>query len=230
MMPHQGTQKQGRSPALAASLVLAAILVVPGLGESLAHDGTDHGAQRPEPTQSSQPSEATNNEVDLVEVTLVDWDGKPIEFQSEAVGDRIVAIDFVYTTCSTICPVVSSVFAQVQDELGDRMGRDVWLMSISIDPTRDTPERLRDYADKFGAGPGWIWLTGPKSAVDRVLIGLDAFNADIVDHPSVVLIGDGRSGDWTRHFGFPSPDDIIARLDELVAARKAVQTSLKIED
>ena len=157
-------------------------------------------------------------------------DGEPIEFSSEAIGDRIVAIDFVYTTCSTICPVISSVFTQVQEELGDHMGRDVWLLSISIDPTRDTPERLRDYADKFGAGPGWIWLTGPKTTVDRVLIGLDAYNADIVDHPSVVLIGDGRSGRWTRRLGFPVPEDIVARLEQLVAARDATQTSLKIED
>ncbi len=229
-MPQQGTPKQGRRPALVVTLILAALLVVAGPGDALAHDGTDHGAKASGPVSSGPPNRAPTSMVEIVEATLVDRDGKPIEFQSEAIGDRIVALDFVYTTCATICPVVSSVFSQVQDQLGDRLGRDVWLMSISIDPTRDTPERLRDYADKFGAGPDWIWLTGPKSAVDRVLIGLDAFNADIVDHPSVVLIGDGRSGNWTRHFGIPAPDDIIARLDELVAERLAVQTSLKIED
>ncbi len=229
-MLQQGTRKQVRRPALVVTLILAALLVVAGPGEPLAHDGTDHGAKASGPVSSGPPNRGPTSMIEVVETTLVDRDGKPIKFQSEAVGDRIVAIDFVYTTCSTICPVVSSVFAQIQDELGERMGRDVWLLSISIDPTRDTPERLRDYAAKFGAGPGWIWLTGPKSAVDRVLIGLDAFNADIVDHPSVVLIGDGRSGDWTRHFGFPAPDDIIARLDKLVAARHAVQTSLKTED
>jgi len=214
----------------AASLILAALLVTLGPRHALAHDGSDHGAESPGPAQSSPSNEATNNSVDLVEASLIDRDGNPIQFRTEAVGDRIVAIDFVYTTCSTICPVVSSVFAQVQDELGERLGRDVWLMSISIDPTRDTPERLRDYAERFGAGSGWLWLTGAKPEVDRVLIGLDAFNADIVDHPSVVLIGDGRSGNWTRHFGFLAPDDIMARLDELVAARDAVQTSRKIED
>lgn len=229
-MTHQGTHKRGRRPTLAVTMILAALLVVAGSGESLAHDGTVHGAKASGPVSSGPPKLGSTSMVEIVETTLVDRDGEPIEFQSEAVGDRIMAIDFVYTTCSTICPVVSSVFAQVQDEFGDRLGRDVWLMSISIDPTRDTPERLRDYADKFGAGPGWIWLTGPKSAVDRVLIGLDAYNADIVDHPSVVLIGDGRSGNWTRYFDFPAPDDIVARLDELIAARDAVQTSLKIED
>ncbi len=229
-MLQQGTRKQERRSALVVTLILTALLVVAGPGESLAHDGTDHGAKASGPVSPGPPNRGPTSMVEVVETTLVDRDGKPIKFQSEAVGDRIVALDFVYTTCSTICPVVSSLFAQVQDELGDRLGRDVWLMSISIDPTRDTPERLRDYAAKFGAGPGWIWLTGPKSAVDRVLFGLDAFNADIVDHPSVVLIGDGRSGYWTRHFGIPAPDDIIARLDELVAARNAVQTSLKTED
>lgn len=229
-MPQQGTRKQGRRPAFVVALSLAALLAVAGPGESMAHDGADHGAKASGPVSSGPPNQGPTSEVTVVETTLVDRNGKRIKFHSEAVGNRIVAIDFVYTTCSTICPVLSSVFAQVQDEFGDRMGREVWLMSISIDPTRDTPERLRDYADKFGAGPGWIWLTGPKSAVDRVLIGLDAYNADIVDHPSVVLIGDGRSGRWTRHFGFPAPDDIIAWLNELVVARNAVQTSLKIED
>ena len=140
-------------------------------------------------------------------------------------ADRIVAIDFVYTSCTTICPVLSALFAQVQDELGPRLGKEVWLVSMSIDPTRDTPKRMSAEAEKFGAGPGWLWLTGPKNDVDRVLAGLDAYTPAFEDHASMILIGDAKRGVWRRLFGFVSPEDIVAVIDELAAARAATNTN-----
>jgi protein SCO1/2 len=169
---------------------------------------------------------AQDTDVELLDFDLVDSNENSVKFKSEAIGDRIVAIDFVYTNCSTICPVVSSVFAQVQEQLGDRLSGELRLVSISIDPNRDTPSRLREYSSKFNAGPGWTWLTGPKRAVDRVLVGLDAYTAEIVDHPSMVLIGDTRTGSWTRLFGFPAPEDIVSRLEERLTARAAARASL----
>jgi len=115
--------------------------------------------------------------------------------------------------------VLSAVFAQVQDQLGPRLGKEVWLASISIDPVRDTPKRMAAEAAKFGAGPGWLWLTGRKDMVDRVLLGLDSYAAAFEEHASVILIGDAQRGVWRRLYGFPAPEDIVAILDELAAAR-----------
>ena len=103
---------------------------------------------------------------------------------------------------------------------GDQLGDDVALVSVSIDPTRDTPQRLKAYAARYQARPGWIWLTGGKRTMDEVLDGLGAYSPNFADHPSMVLVGDGRSGEWSRFFGFPSPDRIMDQVNTLQAARQ----------
>jgi protein SCO1/2 len=208
--------------AAVALLALAAPLPAP------AHDGESHGAAQAAPAGASQLDASAK--VKLLDLELVDKDGAPVRFESEAVAGHIVAIDFVYTTCTTICPVLSTVMAQVQDRLDGHLGKEVRLISMSIDPNRDTPRRLSDYASKFGAGPDWIWLTGRKLEVDRVLIELGAYSADFIDHPPMVVIGDPKQGKWSRLVGIPSPDDVAARLEALAAARHATQTSLKPEE
>jgi protein SCO1/2 len=142
-------------------------------------------------------------------------------FVSDVIGDDIVVMDFVYTTCTTICPVLSALFAQVQTKLGDDVGNGITLVSMSVDPTRDTPQRMKAYSTKHGAGDGWIWLTGPKPVVNDVLIGLGAYTTNFEDHPSMVLIGDGKTGEWRRLFGFPNPDRIVQVVNDMRERRKA---------
>jgi len=157
--------------------------------------------------------------VRLSDRELIDQTGTRVHFASDVVGDRIVVMDFVYTSCTTVCPVLSAVFAQVQARLGERLGREVMLVSVSVDPARDTPARLAAYAARHQAREGWVWLTGEKPVVDRVLQDLGAYSTNFEDHPSMVLVGDGRTGTWTRYFGFPGTDQIMARVNELAAAR-----------
>jgi protein SCO1/2 len=168
---------------------------------------------------SAPPDPGKTVSVTIEDLTLVDQDGRSVPFKMGVIGDRLVVMDFVYTTCTTVCPVLSALFAQLQGKLGDRLGRDVFLVSVTVDPNRDTPARLKAYAAKHGAREGWTWLTGDKSSVDRVLKGLEAYTPNFEDHPSQVLVGDGRSGVWTRFYGFPSPAQIMAKVDELAAAR-----------
>ena len=168
----------------------------------------------------NKPAEpAKSTAVDLKDLPLIDQDGNEVRFVSDVIGDRIVVIDFVYTSCTTVCPVLSALFGQVQSRLGERLGKEVALVSVSVDPTRDTPQRLKAYAAKHKAQPGWIWLTGRKPTVDEVLDGLGAYSTNFEDHPSMVLVGDGRTGEWSRFFGFPSPDRLMEQVDALQAAR-----------
>jgi protein SCO1/2 len=208
--------------AAAAALVLTASL------PASAHDGKEHGAAATHPAGGSQAD--TGVKVELLDLELVDKDGKAVRFESEAVAGHIVAIDFVYTTCTTICPILSAVMDRVQDQLDGHLGEKIRLISISIDPNRDTPRRLREYAGKFGAGPDWIWLTGGKLQVDRVLIELGAYAVDFVDHPPMVVIGDPRSGSWSRIVGIPAPEDVAAQLEALAASRQATDASLETEE
>jgi protein SCO1/2 len=159
--------------------------------------------------------------IQLHDRLLLTQNGEAVRFATEVVGERIVVMDFVYTTCNTVCPVLSAIFGQLQQHLGERLGREVYLVSISVDPVRDTPQRLKAYAKQHHGRDGWLWLTGEKPAVDEVLQGLGAYTPDFEDHPSMVLVGDGATGSWKRFFGFPGPAQILAAVDELAAARQA---------
>jgi protein SCO1/2 len=173
-----------------------------------------HKAMMNEPTEAAE-----STRVDLLDHVLLDQHGKEVKFVSDVIGDRIVVMDFVYTTCTTVCPVISAVFGQVQNKLGDRLGDDVVLVSVSVDPIRDTPQRLKAYSKIHKAQPGWIWLTGNKRTMDEVLDGLGAYSPNFEDHAAMVLIGDGKDGQWSRFYGFPNPDRIMARVNALQAAR-----------
>ena len=184
-----------------------------------AADEDPHAKHRAMMKQKAQPADSV--EIDLREQMLTTQHGDDVMFVSDVIGDNIVVMDFVYTTCTTICPVLSALFTQVQTKLGDDVGDEIWLVSMSVDPIRDTPQRMKAYSAKHRAGDGWLWLTGPKPAVDDVLTGLGAYTTNFEDHPSMVLIGDGRTGEWKRLFGFPNPDRIVQIVNDLREKRQA---------
>ena len=196
---------------------LAAALVAPAIGTA---DEDPHAKHRAMMKQKSEPA-AESVRIDLREQWLLDQDGRELKFVDDVVGDNIVVMDFVYTTCTTICPVLSALFTQVQGKLGDAVGDEVMLVSMSVDPVRDTPQRLKAYSAKHRAGDGWLWLTGEKGDVEDVLTGLGAYTPSFEDHPSMVLIGDGRTGEWKRLFGFPNPDRIVQIVNDFREQRKA---------
>jgi protein SCO1 len=200
-----------------ASLIMALLLPLP------AHAGGDEACpHHKKGTATEAPTaRAPSSEVRLVEAGLVDQDGTPVRLGSEVIGDRLVVMDFVFTTCTTVCPVLSAIFARVQGRLGDRLGPEVRLVSISVDPTRDTPARLKAYSTSHRAKPGWTWLTGSQDNVKQVLEGLGAYTPAYANHTPMVLIGDARTGTWVRLNGFPSEEQILAKVDELAAARRA---------
>lgn len=183
-------------------------------------DEDPHAKHRAMMKQKSEPA-LESAEVDLRDRPLLTQHGEEVMFVSDVIGDNIVVMDFVYTTCTTICPVLSALFTQVQDKLGDQVGDDVMLVSMSVDPVRDTPQRMKAYSAKHRAGDGWLWLTGAKPVVDEVLVGVGAYTTNFEDHPTMVLIGDGRTGVWKRLFGFPNPDRIVSVVNDLRAARKS---------
>ena len=169
------------------------------------------------PAPAAAPSTA---KVVLRDAPLLDASGKRVRLPQDVIGNRIAVVNFVYTTCTTVCPVSSATFQQLQQKLGPRLGRDVVLVSITVDPLRDTPQRMKEYAGRYQAREGWVWLTGAKPDVDGVLKGFGAYTPNFEDHPAMVLVGDARGGSWTRFFGFPSVDELMARIDTMHVARK----------
>jgi protein SCO1/2 len=177
-----------------------------------AHDAAHH----------HQPAAAApaSAKVLLSEAPLLDQDGRRVRLAKDVIGARIAVVNFIYTSCTTVCPVSSATFQQLQKRLAGASGKEVVLVSITVDPLRDTPQRLREYAARYEAREGWVWLTGAKPDVDSVLKGFGAYSARFEDHPSMVLVGDARGGSWTRFFGFPSVDELMARIDTMHLARK----------
>jgi len=180
----------------------------------------DHSHHHPPPQQQAAEKPAAV-QVKYADTALLDQSGKQVRLGSDVFGDKLVVIDFAYTSCTTVCPVLTALLAQVQTQLGERVGKEVQLVTITVDPARDTPARLTEYAAKHGVKPGWTWLTGPTGTVNDVLKGFGAYAPNFEDHPPLVLVGDARSGNWTRFFGFSDPKDIVAKVDELSHARHA---------
>ncbi|MBS9762093.1 SCO family protein, partial [Pseudomonas mosselii] len=100
-----------------------------------------------------------------------------------------------------------------------RVGEEIRLVSISVDPQRDDSKRLAGYARAFQHGPGWSWLTGSPYAISETLKGLGSFSANLSEHPPLILVGDGRSGHWTRYYGFTDPNVLIGEINRLSARR-----------
>lgn len=208
-MPRRQPLQLSLALALCSLGLAAAALQVHAADEHAGHAGHQTQAQPPEAAQ-----------VQFADVELTDQHGRPVRLKDEVVGDKIVVMGFIYTSCTTVCPVVSAIMQKVQAQLGEMVGSEVQLVSISVDPLRDTPQRLREYASQYQAGPGWTWLTGPVPAVSDTLKGLGTWSADFTTHPPVIMVGDGRSQQWTRFYGFTDPAVLVGRVYALGAARQ----------
>jgi len=142
------------------------------------------------------------------DVTLTTHEGKQVNFYNDLLKGKIVAINLIYTTCKYACPLETARLAQVQKLVGDRMGRDVFFYSISIDPEVDTPEVLKAYAEQFHAGPGWLFLTGKKDEIDLISkkLGLYSKPGSSADgHTPHLLVGNEATGQWIRNSGVDNP-------------------------
>jgi protein SCO1/2 len=214
--------KTARVESLVIAAMFAGGVALGGVQVVVADDTHHHNAHHHAAPTDAKPKAAR---VTLHDIQLVDAEGQAVRFKSEAVGNRIVVVGFIYTSCTTICPVTSMVLGKVQErlieKLGAQFGREVKLITLTVDPATDTPERLKGYAANFGSPTGWLWLTGDKPQVDRVLTGLGAYAADFTRHAGAILVGDGRSGDWMRFYGLPNPPDIVDRVEQLLAARRS---------
>jgi protein SCO1 len=142
------------------------------------------------------------------DVTLTTHEGKRVRFYDDLIKGKIVAVNLIYTTCKYACPLETARLAQVQKLVGDRMGKDVFFYSISIDPEHDTPEVLKAYAEKFKAGPGWVFLTGKKADIDLIGKKLGIYSDPNINedgHTPHLLVGNEATGQWMRQSGTDNP-------------------------
>lgn len=141
---------------------------------------------------------------------LTDQDGRQLHFFDDLIKDKVVAINFIFTSCTDSCPLETARLRQVQQLLGERVGRDVFFYSISIDPQTDTPPVLKHYAQKFKVAPGWLFLTGDKEEITQLRQKLGLFiegvdNGRSKDHNLSLIVGNQATGRWMKASPFENP-------------------------
>jgi protein SCO1/2 len=158
-------------------------------------------------------------------VPLVTHEGRTVRFFDDLVQEKVVVISFIYTSCADACPLETAKLGEVQSLLGERLGKDVFFYSISIDPERDTPEVLHAYAERFGAGPGWLFLTGAKDDIRelRKKLGMIAPSGveELADHTLSLLIGNQSTGQWMKRSPFESPHLLATQIGTWLSNWKA---------
>ena len=150
------------------------------------------------------------------DVELVDQDGRKVRFYSDMLKGKTVVVNAFFTTCTSVCPPMNRNMEKIQEALGARLGKDVFLVSISVDPLTDTPPRLKEYAQKFHAKPGWTFLTGKKENVDWALYKLGQYVETKDDHTTVIIVGNEPTGLWKKAFGLAKTAELIQIVESVV--------------
>ncbi len=160
---------------------------------------------------------------------LVDETGRPVDLARDLIGGRVAAIQFIFTRCATTCPILANQFDGLRARLGDGIGRDYALVSITVDPEYDRPDTLKEWGRRHGVGRGWSLLTGAKTEVDRLLTGLGISAADPRNHQSRVLVVDGATGEGLWTSGLASPGELAEILRQVRSARPAPSPDAHVE-
>lgn len=205
MHPEVKSRKAGKCPKCKMDLRLAKV-------------ETTAPVQKPaEPPQNE--AAGSSRKMTIPDVEVLDQHGNELHFYRDLIKDKTVAINFIFTNCTTICPPLAATFQRVQREMGDKVGKDVHFISISVDPLTDTPERLKAWGAKFKAGPGWTFVTGEKQEMDKLLNALGAAVSKREDHTPAMIIGNDAKGVWTRTYGLAKTSQIVGLILDVIAGK-----------
>lgn len=177
-----------RFPGLLLVLLMMLAPVVPATAETARYERSVH-------------------EYTIPDVILVNQDGKRVRFKELLESDQPVVVDFIYGTCTTICPILSAGYSHLQRKLGSK-SESVQLVSITIDPENDSPAVLKQYLENYQAQPGWDFLTGSRRDIERVMTAFDAYFRDKMDHKPLTFIRE-PDGKWIRLYGLLSGIDFL---------------------
>ena len=146
----------------------------------------------------------------FTDVVLTDQHGKPVRFYSDVLQGKSVVIESFFASCTGTCPVMNATFAKIQAAVGDRLGKDVVLVSITVDAENDTPAKLKEYAGRMKARPGWMFLTGSKENVQQALQKLGLAVQTRESHKNLFIVGNEPKGLWKKVFGLGDPEKIVS--------------------
>jgi protein SCO1 len=166
--------------------------------------------------QSASPAEQSPAHKYFTDVVLINHNGEKVRFYTDLLAGKVVIINSFFATCKGVCLPMNRNLEKIQEALGDRIGKDVYIISISVDPTVDTPPRLKEYAKKLNARPGWSFLTGDKQNVEFALKKLGHFVSERENHLNIFIIGNERTGLWKKAIGLAPSDQLVKVVESVL--------------
>jgi protein SCO1/2 len=186
-------------------LLLGFLIVLPGRGFQT--------PRKSDASQSDAAGVAARNY--FGDTVLVDQNGTGRKFYTDLLRGKIVIINSFFTTCPDVCPMMLHKLEEIQSALGDRVGKDIFIVSISVDPAVDTPARIREFVKPFHPRAGWSFLTGDRENVEQVLRKLGMSVEDKQDHSTLLLVGNEPTGYWKKLLSLASANDLVRSIEDV---------------
>jgi protein SCO1/2 len=155
----------------------------------------------------------------FTDIILINQDGQPVRFYSDLIKNKVVVINAFFATCHGSCLPMNRNLEKVQEAFRERMGKDLFIVSISVDPELDTPASLKEYAKKLNAVPGRLFITGEKENVNRALYKLGQYVEQKDQHTNIFIVGNERTGLWKKVFGLARAEEIIKAVESVLEDR-----------
>lgn len=211
LFPHQASNSRRVQ-------LIAILFIITSFATTSIVATTSANANRPivNPVSINQQPSSDSAQNYFTDTELINQDGQTMRFYSDVLKDRVVVINCFFTTCTSICPPMTRNLEKIQEALADKLGNELLIVSITVDPVTDTPQRLREYAQRFNARSGRLFLTGKKENVEFILKKLGTYVADKNDHNSILLIGNVKTGLWKKAFGMAKADELITVVQSVI--------------
>jgi protein SCO1 len=175
---------------------------------------------RPTPSPEAKPAQQdaaqSAAEKYFTDIELIDQDGKTVRFYSDLLKGKVVVINAFFATCQGSCLPMNRNLEKVQEAFRARMGKDLFIISISVDPQVDTPASLKEYAKKLNAAPGRYFITGKKENVDQALYKLGQYVEQKEQHTNIFIVGNERTGLWKKVFGLAKAEEIVKAVESVL--------------
>ena len=206
---------------LSAVSLLALLLPAQAADDHTHHDHQGHQHDHAMGTDTSAKGESLEIERArnyFTDTTLYTQEGKAVRFYSDVLDDKVVLINVMYGSCKDACPMLTQHLARIKAQLGEQFGKQVYFVSISNDPDRDSPESLKKFAQKQKADhPGWVFLTGDKQNVHNIIKRLGLYSEKVEEHQTLLLAGNTRTRHWMKLQPNMPMAGLVLKLQELAA-------------
>ena len=207
--------------------LLGAVCLLLGTGAALSggqqtENAAVHRDDQPQTAKSKLPSGPTK--VSIPDTMVLDQNGRPLHFYTDLVKNKTIAINFIFTTCTTICPPMTANFAKLQKMMMAQGQKDFYLISVSVDPENDTPAKLKAYAEMFHAQPGWTFVTGTRAELQPIWQAFSVYSGGAKqDHSPTVVIGNDARHSWTYASGLTSANKLVTVIGAVLENQNAAK-------